>query len=201
MDDTMPSKPSPSGTTRKRRSDAERSEEALVASTIKHILADGDVNISAVARDAGVSRVTLYTHFPTKEDLVEAALHSTVERTERLLAAIPDEGPATEVITRILRTSWQQVHENTNLHAVAQAVLPPERIQMSHGALHSLLSALLVRGQAEGDVRTDLSRAWMISVAFAMVHLAAEQARDGMTEPEVIGETLVETVLSILTPR
>lgn len=72
---------------------------------------------------------------------------------------------------------------------------------MSHGALHSLLSALLVRGQAEGDVRTDLSRAWMISVAFAMVHLAAEQARDGMTEPEVIGETLVETVLSILTPR
>lgn len=208
MVDTMPSQPSASEapgpattTARKRRSDAERSQEALVASTIKLILAEGDVNISAVARDAGVSRVTLYTHFPTKEDLVEAALQHTVQRTEQLLAAIPDEGPATEVITRILRTSWQQVHENTNLHAVAQAVLPPGKIQMSHGTLHTLLSQLLERGQAEGDVRTDLPRPWLISVAFALVHLAAEQSHDGQADPDQIGETLVETVLSVLAPR
>lgn len=196
----MPSKSSSAAITRKRRSDAERSENAIIASTIKLILAEGDVNISAVARDAGVSRVTLYTHFPSKEDLVEAALHRTVERTEQLLAAIPDQGPATEVITRILRTSWQQVHENTNLQAVAESVLPPERMRISHGALHKLLTGLLLRGQTEGDVRTDLPLEWLVSVAFSLVHLAAQRARDPQTDSEQIGSMLVRTVLSILAP-
>jgi TetR/AcrR family transcriptional regulator, mexCD-oprJ operon repressor len=48
----------------------------------------------AVAREAGLSRVTVYAHFSTKEEPLEAVVARSVRTvTAAIEAAKPDEGP------------------------------------------------------------------------------------------------------------
>lgn len=76
------------------RGDARRNRERLlVAATEAFREADEQVSLEAVARRAGVGIGTLYRHFPTREDLVEAVYLSELDRLlasgAELLAAEP----------------------------------------------------------------------------------------------------------------
>ena len=64
--------------TRRRRRDAERSIAAIVGAAVDAFGRGSDVSMSEIATAAGVGRVTLYAHFPSREALIEAA-------TERVL--------------------------------------------------------------------------------------------------------------------
>ena len=66
--------------------------------------------MSAVAAQAGLSRVTLYAHFPTWETLLEAAVERAVRRVMTALEATrPDEGPPIEALDRLLAAAWQHL--------------------------------------------------------------------------------------------
>jgi AcrR family transcriptional regulator len=78
------------------RSDARRNREKLVAvARAAFAAADGTVALEAVAREAGVGIGTLYRHFPTREDLVEAVyaaeLDDVTASAPALLAQFPPE--------------------------------------------------------------------------------------------------------------
>jgi AcrR family transcriptional regulator len=77
-----------------RRGDARRNRERLLAAATEAFReADEQVSLEAVARRAGVGIGTLYRHFPTREDLVEAVYLSELDRLvasgAELLAAEP----------------------------------------------------------------------------------------------------------------
>src|ERR1700753_3901789 len=81
------------------RSDAKRNRERLLAAATDAFReADEQVSLEGVAKRAGVGIGTLYRHFPTREDLVEAVYLSELDRLQasaaKLLAAEPPD-PAT----------------------------------------------------------------------------------------------------------
>jgi AcrR family transcriptional regulator len=63
---------------RRRRADAERSITAIVEAAFDCLCEDPGVTMSAIARAAGVGRVTLYAHFPTRKALVDAVARRAV---------------------------------------------------------------------------------------------------------------------------
>ena len=76
------------------RSDARRNREKLLAAARAAFgAADGTVALESIARDAGVGIGTLYRHFPTREDLVEAVyaaeLDDVATSAPALLAKFP----------------------------------------------------------------------------------------------------------------
>jgi AcrR family transcriptional regulator len=73
-------------TGRPRRSDAQRNHDRLVAAAREVFNRDGTgAAMEAVAREAGVGVGTLYRHFPTRIDLLEAVYRNDVD--ELVLAA------------------------------------------------------------------------------------------------------------------
>src|SRR3954451_9903907 len=57
------------------RSDASRNRERIVASARRLFAARGaDVSVDEIRRDAGVGMGTLYRHFATKDELLDAVL-------------------------------------------------------------------------------------------------------------------------------
>ncbi|WP_436737965.1 TetR/AcrR family transcriptional regulator [Streptomyces sp. BBFR102] len=69
---------------RKPRADVQRNRAALLEAAQRHFLRDGvGASLEAVAKEAGVGPATLYRHFPTREALLAAVLHT---RSDELVA-------------------------------------------------------------------------------------------------------------------
>ena len=89
--------------TRYQREVADRNVEAILDAAEELLQSQGHATISAVAVQAGVSRVTVYAHFPTWTALLEAAVERAVRRTMTALQSVhPDDGPPIEALDRML---------------------------------------------------------------------------------------------------
>jgi TetR/AcrR family transcriptional regulator, mexCD-oprJ operon repressor len=162
----------------------------------------GQASITAVAKQAGVSRVTVYAHFPTWEALLEAAVKRAVRQTVTALeAARVDEGPPAAALERLLAAGWQQLARNG---AMAQAVsegLSPEAVTRTHHAAHRTLGALLERGRADGSFRTDLPAGWLVSTCIAVIHACAADVRAGRIDEQDAARILIITIRDLFTGR
>src|SRR5260221_6090845 len=71
---------------------ADRNIEAILDAAEELLELQGHATISAVAAQAGVSRVTVYAHFPTWDALLEAAVERALGPTMKALeSANPDD--------------------------------------------------------------------------------------------------------------
>jgi TetR/AcrR family transcriptional repressor of mexCD-oprJ operon len=185
---------------RQRRADAERSIDAILDATLKEVPSNGTFNMSAIARAAGVSRVTLYAHFPTREALVDAALQRGFAHTHHALTELPlDDGPPTQVLAQLLSSSWQVLERHRNLYLVASANLPPARLRAYAEPVLGRIERLLARGRAEGEFRDDLPLDWLVATVYTLMHLAAEQVGTGRLPADSAGDLVSTTILSLLT--
>jgi len=104
-----------------RQAIAARNVEAILDGT-EALLEHGDqVSIAGVAARSGVSRVTVYAHFSTLEELLEAVVERVVTRsTTAIDAARAGSGGVLEELDRVIAAAWGELHRNS---AVAEA--PP----------------------------------------------------------------------------
>lgn len=179
---------------------AERNVGAILDAAEDVLAARGHATMSAVAKRAGVSRVTLYSHFATWEALLEAAVARAVGRTMAAIqVARPDEGPAGEAMDRTLAASWQHL---ARYSAMAQAVaeqLDPEAVTRTHRTAHETIGRIVGRGQAEGTFRTDVPPSWLVTACIALVHSCASEVRAGrIAERDALG-ILTATIRGLLT--
>jgi AcrR family transcriptional regulator len=77
------------------RADARRNRDAVVAAA-RHVFSEQglDAPLGTVATRAGVGRGTVYRHFPTREDLIEAIHDDNLDRLERVVAEAADPADA-----------------------------------------------------------------------------------------------------------
>jgi AcrR family transcriptional regulator len=77
------------------RRDARRNREKLIAAAqAAFAAAEGPVSLEAIARQAGVGIGTLYRHFPTREDLVDAVYATELDAVTASVPALLDQHPA-----------------------------------------------------------------------------------------------------------
>jgi AcrR family transcriptional regulator len=114
-----------------------------------------DAPVEAIARRAGVGERTLYRRFPTKADLVRAALDQSI--AEDLTPAIEDAGRADDPLRGLARLIEAAIalgaREQNLLTAAHRAGSLTADISDS---LNVALGDLVRRGQQAGVVRTEL---------------------------------------------
>jgi AcrR family transcriptional regulator len=172
-------------TTVYQREVAERNTEAILDAAEDLLRSQGHASISAVAAQAGVSRVTVYAHFPTWEALLEAAVVRAVRRTMTALESVhPDEGPPVEALDRMLAATWQHLARYQAMAAAVAELLNPEAVTRTHQAAHRTIGALLERGRADGSFRSDLPAGWLVTASIALVHACSDGVRAGQIDEQ-----------------
>ena len=185
--------------TRYQREVAERNVNAILDAA-EDLVQQGQANISAVAVQAGVSRVTVYAHFPTWEALLEAAVERAVRRTMAALQSVHgDDGPPVEALDRMLAAAWQHLARYGAMAAAVAELLSPEAVTRTHQAAHHTIGALLERGQADGSFRTDLPAGWLMTACIALVHACSDQVRAGQIDDHDAVRILTTSVRDLFT--
>ncbi|WP_241386697.1 TetR/AcrR family transcriptional regulator [Rhodococcus sp. CH91] len=184
----------------KRRADAERNIETILDAARAVLSRDPDASIGQIAGSAGVGRVTLYGHFPTRADLVAEVVRRALADAEEAFDRIDLTGDPREALGRLVAGSWSLTADAGALLAAAEQALPAEDVRAAHDGLFARVTALIDRGRAEGVFRTDLPSSWLVSVLHSLVHCAATEVAAGRLPAERAAEYIVSTALPSFAP-
>ena len=196
----MPSSDAPSTARRAQRSDARRNVAAILDAATSCLARDPEMSVAGIAAAAGVGRITLYGHFKTRAELVDAVMTRTIEQADAILDATDPGGDPGAALARLVGASWQIVHEFRNILLAAHRELPAERIRGVHDPILRRVRSLIDRGQRAGTFRTDLPQQWLITTAFSLMHAAAEDAAAGRIEGGDAARLITATLLAAFTP-
>jgi AcrR family transcriptional regulator len=185
--------------TQHRRADAERNI-ATILDTARDLFAErANPSMSEVARAAGLGRVTLYAHFASREVLVEAVIERAISEADQALTALQlDTEPPDTALAMIIQSAWPILDRHRRLRAAAMAVLGPERLRRHHDRAFHHIESVIYRGQDDGVFRTDLSRDWLVTSFYAVLHAAADEVDAGRLTAARAPEVILATVLPIL---
>ena len=164
------------------RRDARRNH-ALLVSAARELFAEQGVEapLDEVARRAGVGAGTLYRHFPTREELVEAIL---AERAGELVAvaeaalSLPD---AREGLVGFLQATLELQSGDRVLREILVRYPPGEgRLAQTRETMHRLLERLVERGHEQRVLTVRFRRSRSDAVA---VVVCAGDRRDRRDRP------------------
>jgi AcrR family transcriptional regulator len=154
----MPTKPS-QAPPRKTRADAQRNRDRLLEVAKEAFTRSGaNTSLDDIAQQAGVGPGTLYRHFPTREELLQAVYRSELEK----LAAAEPRLAQTMTPIEALR-AWLLLFVDA---IAAKAVIAPalntllgdhkKMFQASYAQMHEAIRSLVKRAIQSGDIRPDL---------------------------------------------
>jgi TetR/AcrR family transcriptional regulator, mexCD-oprJ operon repressor len=183
-----------------RRAVADRNRSGILDATERLLAKRTPLSMAAIAAEAGVSRPTLYAHFKTLPDVVEAAVKRLVDDSMATIeASNPDEGPAPEALERMLEASWTQLASYDALVRGASEHLSQGLVNRTHAPLMARTSGVIERGRAEGSFRSDLPVEWLVSVYYSLIHSADELARSRRIRRADVLAMLKGTIRELLT--
>ncbi|MGZ4271617.1 MAG: TetR/AcrR family transcriptional regulator [Solirubrobacteraceae bacterium] len=184
-----------------RRATAARNAVAILDAAERLLARHAPLSMAAIAAEAGVSRPTLYAHYRTLADVVEAAVERAVDATlTSIEAADPAVGPADEAMGRMVAASWDHLARQDALARAVAEHLPSGHVHRTHAPLMVNMQALVERGQRDGTFRGDLSADWLVSVFYALVHAADDHARAHGIPRERALELLRATLRDVFAP-
>ena len=149
----------PSAEPRPLRRDARRNRELLVASARELFSRSGvDVSVEEITHHAGLGMGTLYRHFPTKEELIDAVLEDAFAE---LVAAAEEAAAADDPwagFTRFLERALALHVENRGLKdMLATREHGRRRAETMRARIRPLLRSTIERAQERGSLRADFA--------------------------------------------
>jgi AcrR family transcriptional regulator len=194
--------PSETPTQHPREAIAEHNLKAILDATERLLQRGAQPSISAVATEAGVSRPTVYAHFPDRRLMLQALVQRTVEHAmSAIQAAEPDRGPGADALQRLIASSWQQIAGHDEIARAASRELSPEAMRQSHASARDTIRKLIQRGREDGSFRTDMPVGWLVTASLALMHAAAEDVRTGELDAKAAPRTLSLTIADLLRRR
>jgi AcrR family transcriptional regulator len=149
----------PATPTRPLRSDAQANRDRIVAAARVALATDGiEVSVEEIARRAVVGMGTLYRHFPTKEDLVDAVLEDTFDEIVGAAEQALTEEDAWRGLCGFFEHFFALHVNNRGLKDIlATQAHGRERADAMRARMRPLIRRLVKRAQEQGALRADFA--------------------------------------------
>ncbi|MEV6275821.1 helix-turn-helix domain-containing protein [Nocardia sp. NPDC051832] len=163
------------------RTDARRNR-ALVLAAAQQAFAEHGISVSLaeIARRAGVGAGTVYRHFPTKSDLLEAVMQQRIDRLARFAAEHQNTADPGAAFFAVCTEVIASTPGNQALCDIVQSDdgWPRALIQSAGARFHRALETLLDAAQRHGAVRADVTLADVLDIFTGCVAIQRHQRPD-----------------------
>src|SRR5437764_4198713 len=144
---------------RKPRTDAQRNRERILE-VAKQAFSQSGANTSLddIARDAGVGPGTLYRHFPTREELLQAVYRTEMEKLASAEQKFAEELPPIEALRAWLLLFVDYIAAKQLIAPALNALVgdPKKVFEASYNRIWEAIRVLVKRAIKSGDIRKDL---------------------------------------------
>jgi AcrR family transcriptional regulator len=146
-------------TTAATRSDALRNRAKLVAAARELFAKEGvDVSVEEITRHAGVGMGTLYRHFPTKDELIDAVLEDAFDEIVDLAREAAATADAWAGLTGFFERLLELHAQNRGVKdIVALRGHGSRRAEAMRARLRPLLARIVERAREQGTLRADFT--------------------------------------------
>jgi AcrR family transcriptional regulator len=185
---------------RRQRSDARQSIAAVLDAAIRTLAGRPDASMDEIARAAGVSRQTVYSHFPSRDALIDAVIErGTAEFTGLLDGVDLDQAPPVQALTRLLEAGWQVAARYPFLWL--QPAVDPGKDADRHAPVLDRMLDIVRRGQATGDFDDTVPAHWLLSACLALGRATEDEVKAGRMTIEQATRAVHQGVLRLLGTR
>lgn len=144
------------------RADALRNQGRILDAARDQITRHGsDVPMEQIARAAGVAVGTLYRHYPTKTDLVQAILTEYSEtlllQAEQAAQSLRRPGDALKEIVELLETFVESASRNHAFKDVAAALDAAHSTSDQDDRARNALRILIDAARVDGDINAEIT--------------------------------------------
>jgi AcrR family transcriptional regulator len=144
---------------RKPRADAVRNRERILEVAKRAFTRCGArASLDDIANDAGVGPGTLYRHFPTREELLQAVYRSEMEKLAAAERKFAQSMPPIEALRAWLLLFVDAIETKQIIAAALNSLIgdPKKVFAASYAQMHHAIHALVKRAIKNGDIRKDL---------------------------------------------
>jgi AcrR family transcriptional regulator len=182
---------------RRQRSDARQSIAAVLDAAIKTLATQPHASMDEIARAAGVSRQTVYAHFPSRDALIDAVIEQgTAEFTSLLDGLDLDHAPPAQALTRLLDAGWQIAARYPFLWL--QPAVDPGKDAERHAPVLDRMLDIVRRGQASGDFDASVPAHWLLSASLALGRATEDEVKAGRMTIEQATRAVHQGLLRLL---
>jgi AcrR family transcriptional regulator len=144
---------------RKPRTDAQRNRERILEVAKEAFTRSGaNTSLDDIAKQAGVGPGTLYRHFPTRDELLEAVYRTEVEKLAAAERKFAETLPPVEALRAWLLLFVDYIATKQIIAPALNTLAggPSKLFEASYAQVWEAIRALVKRAMKSGDIRKDL---------------------------------------------
>lgn len=164
----------------------QKSREAIVEAAITRLLANPEASVSEIALAAGVGRATLYRHFETRQDLINALTLLCLDETDQALQPIVAAGlTGLDAIVASIQVIMPMAARFRFLMSLADSDTLDRTVKLAYQRQLDELTTYVEQGKADGAITAALPTAWVVASYDAQLNAAWSLVQFGqLTEAE-----------------
>jgi AcrR family transcriptional regulator len=160
---------------RKPRTDAQRNRKRILEVAKEAFSRSGaNTSLDDIARQAGVGPGTLYRHFPTREDLLEAVYRTEVEKLAAAEAKFSETLPPVEALRAWMLLFVDYIAAKQIIAPALNALVgdPKKVFEASYAQIWEAIRALVKRAIKSGNIRKDLDPIDLLRALIGVANVA-----------------------------
>ena len=160
---------------RKPRADAQRNRERILEVAKEAFTRSGaNTSLDDIAKQAGVGAGTLYRHFPTRDELLEAVYRTEVEKLAAAERKFAETLPPIEALRAWMLLFVDYIAAKQIIAPALNTLVggPSKVFEASYAQVWEAIRALVKRAMKSGDIRKDLDPIDLLRALIGVANVA-----------------------------